>query len=134
MFRRLLIVPAIVGASLLAAAGCNQQPNVVAGPKGDSGQPEKPVNIGAPLFPVKPLAPAAQPVTTATAEPMLVSAHTTITDYSRVDLPSMRDSRILFIGTEMKPGEQVDPSRVYPHRNVRYRRLEPGEPVEAGSV
>ena len=66
MFRRLLIVPAIAGAALLAAAGCNQQPNnAVAGPKGESGQPEKPVNIGAPLFAVKQLPPATQPVAAA---------------------------------------------------------------------
>jgi WD40 repeat protein len=131
MFRRLLIVNAVIGAALISAAGCNQQPNnVVAGPKGESGQPEKVVPIGAPLFPIKQLPPATQPVTAATAEPILVSAHTTITEGNRVDLPAMRDSRILFIGTEAGPGERAD----FELRGVKYRRLEAGEPVAKGSV
>src|SRR5262245_24589245 len=135
MFRRLLIVPAVAGAALVAAAGCNQQPNnVVAGTKGETGQPEKNVNIGAPLFQVKQLPPAAQPVAAAAAEAMLVSGHTSINDFSRVDIPAMRDSRMLFIGTEVKPGEQVDPSSLFEHRNVKYRRLEAGQPVAAKSV
>src|SRR5262245_15737554 len=134
MFRRFLAI-SVAGAALWATAGCNNQPNnVVAGPKGDSGQPDKPVNIGAPLFPPKPLLPATQPVAANTMEPMLIPAHTSLTDIGRIDLPAMRDSRILFIGTELKPGEQVDPSRVKEHRKRKYRRLEAGEPVAAGSV
>jgi WD40 repeat protein len=136
MFRRLLIVPAVAGAALLASTGCNQQPNnVVAGPKNEQGQPQNNGNIGGNLFPPKPVPPATREVTTSAAEPILIPAHTAMTERTEVNLPAMRDSRILFIGTEVKPGEKVPPGRlVYEHRMKTYRQLGAGDYVTEKST
>src|SRR5438874_11805637 len=128
MFRRLIALSAV---ALVAAVGCTAQPKnaVAAGQKNEAGQPERNPNIGGALFPpAKDLPPPAR-VTAAPAEAILVPAHLTIVD--KVDIPAQRDSRIMFIGTELKPGEQVaDPRRLYKHRDKQYRRLEQGERVE----
>jgi RNA polymerase sigma factor (sigma-70 family) len=48
--------------------------------------------------------------------------------------PLAVEDRVAFIGTEIKAGERVDPSRTYAHLGRKYRRLNEGESVAPGDV
>ena len=56
----------------------------------------------------------------------------------RQEVPSQRDGVLLYICTDIKPGEQVAPDRVaiikVADQEKRYRRLKEGDVVEAGQL
>jgi WD40 repeat protein len=56
----------------------------------------------------------------------------------RQDVPSQRDGVLLFICTDIKPGEQVPPDRIatikVADQERKYRRLKEGDAVEAGQL
>jgi WD40 repeat protein len=121
-------------AVLCAASGCTNDTTVAAKPAGGDADPANAANaeIGGPLFPPAPF-PQPPARAEAAADPILVSANVNVVD--KVDIPTQRDGKILFIGTEYKPGEVVmDSSKLYRHRDKVYRPLEPGNRVEKGQL
>jgi WD40 repeat protein len=54
------------------------------------------------------------------------------------EVPSQRDGVLLFVGTEIKPGERVAPDRLIVVKNGdqerKYRLLKEGDPVDAGQL
>ncbi len=126
----LLILPA-----LTVMAGCTDSVQPVAAQgKRESSSPT-PAAIGAELFKVKVQAAEAEPdpASASLVEPILVPAHLSTIEQGQVSLPALRDGRILFIGTEIKPGDSP-PATVFKHRAKNYRPLEPGDRVEPGDT
>lgn len=123
---------ALAAAVLFAACGCTDNPrSLVANPANGDNDPAA-RDIGEPLF-----KPAAFPQPPARAEfagdPLLVASHMNVKD--KVDVPAQRDSKILFIGSEVKEGEVVkDPAKLFRHRGKLFRPLEPGDHVDAEQV
>src|SRR5689334_15126617 len=105
MMRRIAAV-SLLGGMALAAAACNSRTgggrNVVANPANGDSQPKS--EIGNPLFVPKQAPPRAVP-NTSTVEPIIFAANARVVE--KVDVPAQHDGKILFIGTEIKPGEVV---------------------------
>jgi WD40 repeat protein len=135
MVRRTVLLGA-AAALMLAAAACNYTTNsngkgVNAGT--EKGESADPVKIGAALYTVVALQPAPPVPGAAGGEPILFQSYLTILD--KQDVPSQRDGKIVFIGTEVKPTDPPQEGRKYhTHRGQRYRALEAGERVEAHQV
>ena len=126
--KRRILFPLVAILAYVCVSGCNEANQALtAGPKPETDADQPPADIGGPLF-----APAPFPKAPAhpgfSVEPMLVHSH--LANKDEVNIPSSRDTKILFIGTEVMPGEVViDPSKIYRHRNKMYRPLEPGNQV-----
>src|SRR5438067_11951636 len=142
MIRRVALA-ALLGSLALAPLACNNRTGVAAIESNGDNAPK--IEIGPPLYaPVK--APPEQPAALKgpAVEPIVMPAHLRMID--KVDIPSQRDGKILFIGTEIKEGEPLsDPSRVFPHpykrdpktgapTMKRYRELKPGNHIDADQV
>src|SRR3989442_1247887 len=95
MLPRLFLLTALIAGAIFAASGCTDNTTGVASARPASPRDETSANIGGPLFPPKAL-PAAPPARSEfTVEPVLVPASVTIVD--KVDIPTQRDGKILFI-------------------------------------
>jgi WD40 repeat protein len=133
---RLLCRWCLVFAGPLLSLGCGDQARPVAAQsQTEPIGPGRTISIGADLFKIKAIKNEAE-VATPThlgVEPILVPAHLTIMEQGQVSLPALRDGRILFIGTEIKPGDPPSPI-VFKHRGKSYRPLEAGDRVEPGDT
>lgn len=131
MFRRIVLLSAAAGLALSVAA-CNDATSVIANTNGNSNVEEQ-ANVGTSLYTPKPV-PSSPSDQQFGAEPILIPGYTS--DPSKVAIPSQRDSKILWIGTEIKPGEPepADKANIYTHHDKKYRRLEVGEHVDGGQI
>ena len=138
MMRRLAFV-AVLGAFALAFTACNNRFGSASG----NGDATAKVEIGSPLYQPKPWPKSAPPAGKVMSpegkvvEPIIIPAHSHVVD--KADIPSQRDGKILFIGTELKDGENPLPGRtiyVHPYKGKakRYQSLQPGVEVVADQL
>src|SRR5262245_964985 len=101
---------ALAGAVLFTACGCTDNPRtVIANPANGDGDPAG-RDIGGPLFQPAPFPPPPARAEFA-GDLLLVPSHVNVKD--KVDVPAQRDSKILFIGSEVREGEVVkDPAKL----------------------
>jgi WD40 repeat protein len=130
--RRIALLAA-AGLFIFGGAACNDHVSVSGRANGEHGEQADPRNIGPALYAPKPVPPLPSE-TRVGAEPVLISAYTSVP--VKVDVPSQRDSVIIWIGTELKPGEAppADKTKYFEYRNKRYRAIEAGERVEQDQV
>src|SRR5262245_16500353 len=130
-----MLRPMILSTATLAllafGLACNNSTRTVSGGSPETEADTKP--IGAALISgPKELPPPAKPPTFS-SEPILIPAHLTVVD--KRDVPSQRDSKILFIGTEVvDPRTAPEKDKLFKHREKFYRELEPGQRVELDQV
>jgi WD40 repeat protein len=135
MTRRIICASVLI-ASALTPLAC--KPGVEVAAKGErdktTAQRNNPsADIGSPLFKPEPM----QKLATSTAgivDPVMVPAHLVVLE--KADIPSERDGKILFIGTEAGPGGAADYQRVDPYTGAMkpYRKLGPGARIEKGHL
>ena len=122
------------------AVGCSSQQNgsQPVGPDADRGSNGAlPADLGAPLYaPPSPLPPAVQRSTFA-ADPLLVhDCRLVVMD--KQEVPSQREGTILFLGTELQPGEEAPAERMLSIPTddgvKHYRRLREDDIVTAGQL
>src|SRR5262245_18543695 len=129
MLRRITLA-AVFAALLGSSLACNNNTRTVVGNQTET-DPDKP--IGNALIPgARELAPLVRGPA-ASSETILIPAHLAVVD--KREVPSQRDGKILFIGTEVTgPIAPADRDTYFPHRGKFYRELEPGMRVEANQV
>lgn len=135
MTLRLLSVGLLSLIGLCLLPGCADSVRPVAAQSDPDPLPAPKPSIGPDLFKVKAVQAEAEssPANASLIEPILVPAHLSTIELGQVSLPALRDGRILFIGTEIKPGDPQS-TIVFKHRGKSYRPLEAGDRVEPGDI
>lgn len=94
-------------------------------------------DIGGPLYPPPVPQPPSVPRAAFAKDPILIhDCRLTVID--KQEVPSHREGSVLFIGTEIKPGEEVPAERLISDNTVdgvkQYRRLKEDDVVEVGQL
>ena len=134
LYRRILSLT--VGLAVLAMAACNGNTPISGTAREDeSDNPGSVQEIGSPLYtPVKD-AESPRPVAAGRriSDPIVVS-DCRLTIFEKEEVPAQKDGVLLFLGTEIKPGEDVPADKVFEvtlgKENKKFRRIDVGDIVE----
>src|SRR5262249_38721991 len=127
----------ILGFTLLAGSACDRA-YPQAAPRTDLPPSVSPPAVPRTAEAAPPPQPTAPPTSSRLANDSLLIRDCRWSVIERQEVPSQRDGVLLFVGTEVKPGEQVGPDRLIivkrGDQETRYRRLKEGDTVEAGQL
>lgn len=129
------VIAAVWGTGLMRGSSQNKRnPTILSG---EDKTPLPPVELGEPLSARAKAAPPVPPRPKLAADPIVVE-NCRLAVMEKVDVPSQRDGVILFIGTDVKPGETIPPDRVVTDQQGKVipgiRRLKEDDVVQAGQL